>query len=212
MKLGQYETEDQIAAASYLAGQSYIDAKRIGIYGKSYGGYMASLCLLRGREVFAAGIALAPVTHWKWYDCIYTERYMRTLEENPEGYRNSAPVAIADQLVDPLLLVHGLGDDNVHFQHSAEMTDALVKANKQFDTYFYPNINHSLRGGNTALHLYTQMTDFMDAQLRQEARQANQTLYYPGGQINPQYKNAGKGTGLIRYKDKLKKEKGGGRP
>lgn len=208
LKLGLYETEDQIEAARYLAAQPYVDASRIGVYGKSYGGYMAALCLLRGREVFASGIALAPVTHWKWYDGVYTERYMRTLEENPEGYENSAPVNIADQLVDPLLLVHGLGDDNVHFQHSAEMTDALVKANKQFDTYFYPNIDHSLRGGNTALHLYTKMTDFLDSHLRQEALRANQTLYYPGGQINPHYKDIGKGKGLIRYKDQLKKEKG----
>lgn len=208
LKLGLYETEDQIEAARYLAAQPYVDASRIGVYGKSYGGYMAALCLLRGREVFAGGIALAPVTHWKWYDGVYTERYMRTLEENPEGYENSAPVNIADQLVDPLLLVHGLGDDNVHFQHSAEMTDALVKANKQFDTYFYPNINHSLRGGNTALHLYTKMTDFLDSHLRQEALRANQTLYFPGGQINPHYKDIGKGKGLIRYKDQLKKEKG----
>lgn len=167
LKLGQYEVEDQIAAARYLAKQSYVDPEQIGIYGKSYGGYMAALCLLRGGPVFSAGISLAPVTHWQWYDCVYTERYMRTVEENPEGYERGAPVASADQLVDPFLLIHGLGDDNVHFQHSAELARALTAANKPFETHFYPNINHSLRGGNTALHLYTKMTDFLDRHLRQ---------------------------------------------
>lgn len=176
LKLGQYETEDQIEAARYLAGQSYVDAKRIGIYGKSYGGYLASLCLLRGGEVFAAGMALAPVTHWQWYDCVYTERYMRTVEENPDGYRAGAPVNFAEQLVDPFLLVHGLGDDNVHFQHSAELSRALVDANKAFDTQFYPNVDHSLRGGNTALHLYTRMTNFLDEHLQQNAAAAPSDL------------------------------------
>jgi len=167
LNLGQYETQDQIEAAHYLADQSYVDPTRISIYGKSYGGYMASMCLLQGGEVFSAGIALAPVTHWQWYDGIYTERYMRTMQENPDGYQTGSPINYANQLTSPLLLVHGLGDDNVHFQHTAELAGALADANKPFDTHFYPNINHSLRGGNTGIHLYTKMTDFLDEHLRE---------------------------------------------
>lgn len=160
-QLGKYETEDQIAAAKYLAGQPYVDGSRLGIFGWSYGGYMSSLCILKGADVFKAAIAVAPVTNWKWYDTIYTERYMQTLQENEEGYKDNSPVYFADRLKGNYLIVHGNADDNVHFQNTNEMVNALVNANKQFDTYFYPNRNHGIFGGNTRLHLYNKMTNFI---------------------------------------------------
>jgi len=157
----KYETEDQIDAAKYLGSLPYTDANRIGIFGWSYGGYMSSLCLLKGNDVFKAAIAVAPVTNWKWYDSIYTERYMRTYGENTEGYDDNSPINFADRLKGNYLLVHGMADDNVHFQHTAEMANALIKANKQFDTYYYPNRNHGIYGDNARLHLYTKMTQFV---------------------------------------------------
>ena len=160
-QLGKYETEDQIAAAKYLSGLPYVDGSRIGIFGWSYGGYMSSLAILKGNDVFKTAIAVAPVTNWKWYDTIYTERYMRTDDENPKGYKDNSPVYFADQLKGNYLLVHGNADDNVHFQNSAEMAKALIKANKQFDTYFYPNRNHGIYGDNARLHLYNKMTNFL---------------------------------------------------
>ena len=165
MNLGHYETIDQIESAKYLSTLNFVDPDRIGIFGWSYGGYMSSLCLFKGNDVFKAAIAVAPVTNWKWYDSIYTERYMRTEEENKDGYEQNAPVNFADRLKGSYLLVHGMGDDNVHFQHTAEMANALIKANKQFDTYFYPNKAHGIRGGNTRLHLYQKMTDFLNENL-----------------------------------------------
>ncbi len=160
-ELGKYETIDQIEGAKYLAAQDYVDAERIGIWGWSYGGYMSSLCLLKGNDVFKTAIAVAPVTNWKWYDTIYTERYMRTSAENPSGYADNSPVYFADQLKGNYLIVHGIADDNVHFQNTTEMVNALVMANKQFDTYFYPNRNHGIYGGPTRLHLYNKMTRFL---------------------------------------------------
>lgn len=165
-QLGKYETIDQIEAAKYLGTLNYVDPNRIGIFGWSYGGYMSSLCAMKGEGTFKAAIAVAPVTNWKWYDTIYTERFMRTEEENPDGYRDNSPVYFADQLQGAYLLVHGLGDDNVHFQHTAEMTNALISANKQFDTYLYPNRNHGIFGDNARLHLYTKMTNFLNDNLR----------------------------------------------
>ncbi|TXB63183.1 S9 family peptidase [Phaeodactylibacter luteus] len=167
-QLGHYETIDQIEAARYLGGLPYTDESRIAIFGWSYGGYMSSLCLLKGNEVFKAAIAVAPVTNWKWYDTIYTERYMQTYKENEAGYRDNSPVYFADRLKGDYLLVHGLGDDNVHFQHTAEMANALIAANKQFDTYFYPNRNHGIYGDNARLHLYQKMTDFLEDSLEPE--------------------------------------------
>lgn len=166
LQLGKYETVDQIEAAKYLGNLPYVDKQRIGIFGWSYGGYMSSLCILKGNDIFNAAIAVAPVTNWKWYDSIYTERYMQTEKENAAGYRDNSPVNFADRLKGDYLLVHGLGDDNVHFQHTAEMANALIKANKQYDTYFYPNRNHSISGGNTRLHLYTKMTNFLNEKLK----------------------------------------------
>ncbi|MBB4079114.1 dipeptidyl-peptidase-4 [Lewinella aquimaris] len=161
LTLGKEETEDQISAARYLGSLDYIDEKKIGIFGWSYGGFMALHGILQGNDVFAAAIAVAPVTNWKWYDTIYTERYMRTYAENQRGYDENSPINYADRLKGDLLLVHGMGDDNVHFQHTAEMANALIMNNKQFDTYFYPNRNHGIYGGPTRLHLYTKMTNFL---------------------------------------------------
>ena len=161
LQLGKYETMDQIEAAKYLGGLDYTDADRIGIFGWSYGGYMSSLALFKGNDVFKAAIAVAPVTSWKWYDTVYTERYMRTHKENENGYEDNSPVNFTDGLKGSYLLVHGNSDDNVHFQNSAEMVNALIRSNKQFDTYFYPNRNHGIFGGNTRLHLYTKMTNFI---------------------------------------------------
>jgi len=172
--LGHYETIDQIEAAKYLGAKSFIDSDNIGIFGWSYGGYMSSLCLLKGNDIFDAAIAVAPVTSWKWYDTIYTERYMRTHAENEAGYEDNSPVNFADQLEGDYLLVHGMGDDNVHFQNTVEMANALIKANKQFDTYYYPNRNHGIYGGVTRLHLYQKMTNFLRESLnsKQDAKPA----------------------------------------
>ena len=161
LQLGKYETIDQIETAKYMGNQPYVDKARIGIFGWSYGGFMSSLCILKGNDVFKAAIAVAPVTSWKWYDSIYTERYMRTLAENESGYKENSPVYFADQLTGNYLLVHGMADDNVHFQHAVEMSNALIKANKQFDTYYYPNRNHGIYGDNATIHLYTKMTNFI---------------------------------------------------
>ncbi len=161
LQLGKYETIDQIEAAKYLGGLDYTDASRIGIYGWSYGGYMSSLCILKGNDVFKSAIAVAPVTNWKWYDTVYTERYMRTISENQSGYNENSPVYFADQLKGNYLLVHGIADDNVHFQNAAEMMNALIKANKQYDTYSYPNRNHGIYGDNARMHLWTKMNDFI---------------------------------------------------
>ena len=167
-QLGHYETIDQINAAKYFGNLDYIDSNRIGIFGWSYGGYMSSLCLLKGNDVFKAAIAVAPVTNWKWYDSIYTERYMRTYAENEAGFKDNSPVNFADRLVGNYLLVHGLADDNVHYQHTAEMTRAMVNANKQFDTYVYPNKNHGIYGGPTRYHLFLKMTNFLDQKLKND--------------------------------------------
>lgn len=165
LQLGKYETIDQINAAKYFGEKPFIDKDRIAIYGKSYGGFMSTLCILKGKDVFKAAIALAPVTHWKWYDSVYTEKYMRTEEENKDGYHENAPVNFADRLKGRYLLVHGLDDDNVHFQHTVELTRKLVAANKQFDTYFYPNLAHALDDNRSRYHLFTKITNFLDESL-----------------------------------------------
>ncbi|MDQ3015653.1 MAG: S9 family peptidase [Bacteroidota bacterium] len=168
LQLGHYETIDQIESAKYLGSLPYVDPARIGIFGWSYGGYMSSLAILKGNDVFNSAIAVAPVTNWKWYDSIYTERFMRDEKENSKGYEDNSPVNFADRLTGNYLLVHGLADDNVHFQQTAEMTNALIRANKQFDTYLYPNRNHGIYGDNATRHLYIKMTDFMNQHLKPE--------------------------------------------
>lgn len=160
-QLGKYETIDQINAAKWLATQTYVDAKRIGIWGWSYGGYMSSLCITKGSDVFSTAIAVAPVTTWRFYDSIYTERYLQTPQENPAGYDDNSPINFAKDLKGKFLLVHGTGDDNVHFQNSVMFSEALIQANKQFEQAYYPNKNHGIYGGNTTFHLYTRLTDFI---------------------------------------------------
>lgn len=160
-QLGKYETEDQIEAAKYFASLPYVDANRIGVQGWSYGGYMSSLCLLKGADYFKAAIAVAPVTNWRFYDSIYTERYMQTPQENEEGYDDNSPINHVEKLKGKYLLVHGMADDNVHLQNTTEMISALVKADKQFDLFVYPDKNHGIYGGNTRYHLYTKMTNFL---------------------------------------------------
>jgi dipeptidyl-peptidase-4 len=161
MQLGKLETIDQVEAATYLGELSYIDSDRIGIFGWSYGGFMTSLCLTKGNGLFKMGIAVAPVTNWRYYDTIYTERFMRTPQENPDGYDDNSPINFAGQLQGKLLLVHGTADDNVHYQNSIDFVSALVAADKQFEMQFYPNKNHGIHGGNTTYHLYERMTGFI---------------------------------------------------
>lgn len=160
-ELGKYETIDQIEAAQYFGDKSYIDAGRIGIFGWSYGGYMASNCLFQGNETFSMAIAVAPVTNWRYYDTIYTERYMGLPQNNAEGYDENSPINHVEGLKGDYLLIHGTGDDNVHFQNSIELAEELVQANKQFEMQFYPDKNHGIYGGNTTYHLYTRMTNFI---------------------------------------------------
>ena len=160
-ELGKLETEDYINAAKWLGNQTYIDKDRIGIFGWSYGGFMSTLCMTKGADYFKAGIAVAPVTNWRYYDNIYTERFMRTPQENPSGYDDNSPINHVKKLKGKFLLVHGTGDDNVHVQNSLDLINALVNANKQFEMKFYTNKNHSIYGGFTRLHLYTRMTDFL---------------------------------------------------
>lgn len=160
-ELGKLETIDQVEAAKYLGSLPWVDKNRIGIQGWSYGGYMSSLCITKGADVFKMAIAVAPVTNWRFYDSIYTERYMQTPQENPGGYDDNSPINHVDKLKGKYLLVHGTADDNVHFQNSVEMVNALVKANKQFDLFFYPDKNHGIYGGNARLHLYTMMTNYI---------------------------------------------------
>ena len=164
-QLGKLETEDQIEANRYLANLPYVDGSRIGIFGWSYGGYMSSLCLLKGANEFKMAIAVAPVTNWRYYDSIYTERYMRTPQENASGYDDNSPINHVEKLKGKYLLVHGSADDNVHYQNTMEMTNALVNANKQFDLFIYPNKNHGIYGGYTRLHLFTKMTNFIKENL-----------------------------------------------
>ncbi|HPF11070.1 MAG TPA: S9 family peptidase [Flavobacteriaceae bacterium] len=160
-ELGKYEVEDQIAVAETLGKLSYIDKDRIGIWGWSYGGFMSSNCLFQGADTFSMAIAVAPVTSWRFYDTIYTERYMTTPQENPTGYDNNSPLTYVDQLKGDFLLVHGSADDNVHFQNTMRLTEALIQAKKDFDWRVYPDDNHGIYGGNTRWHLYKKMTDFV---------------------------------------------------
>ena len=164
-ELGKYEVEDQIDAAKVLGKYNYVDASRIGIFGWSYGGFMSSNCLFQGADVFKMAIAVAPVTSWRYYDSIYTERYMQTPQENASGYDNNSPINHVSKLKGNFLLVHGTADDNVHVQNTMKMIEALVQANKQFDWAIYPDKNHGIYGGKTRLQLYTKMTNFIKEKL-----------------------------------------------
>ncbi len=165
LNLVKYETEDQIAAADKLSELSYIDPDRTGIWGWSFGGHMSTNCLLKGNETFEMAIAVAPVTSWRFYDTIYTERFLRTPQENPAGYDENSPFNYPELLKGKYLLVHGSADDNVHVQNSMRMAEALIQANKPFEWAIYPDKNHGIYGGNTRLHLYNKMTAFIKANL-----------------------------------------------
>ena len=161
LELGKYEVEDQIAAAKKLGELPYIDEDRIGIWGWSYGGFMSSNCLFQANDTFSMAIAVAPVSSWRFYDTIYTERYMQTPQENETGYDMNSPITHVNDLEGDFLLVHGGADDNVHLQNTLRLAEALIQANKQFEWAIYPDRNHGIYGGNTRLHLFTKMTNFI---------------------------------------------------
>ena len=165
LQLGKYEVEDQIDAAKVIGAYPYVDASRIGIWGWSYGGFMASNCIFQGNDVFKMAIAVAPVTNWRFYDSVYTERYMQTPQENASGYDQNSPINHVDKLKGKFLLIHGSGDDNVHVQNSMQMMEALIQANKQFDSQIYPDKNHGIYGGKTRIQLYNKMTNFIKENL-----------------------------------------------
>ena len=164
-ELGKLEVEDQIDAAKVLGSYTYVDKSRIGIFGWSYGGFMSSNCLFKGADVFKMAIAVAPVSNWRFYDSIYTERYMQTPQENASGYDENSPINHVSKLKGNFLLIHGTADDNVHVQNSMEMIEALVQANKQFDWAIYPDKNHGIYGGKTRIQLYNKMTNFIKEKL-----------------------------------------------
>jgi dipeptidyl-peptidase-4 len=165
-ELGKYEVEDQIESAVELGKRPYIDENEMGIWGWSYGGFMSANCLFKGNDVFKMAIAVAPVTSWRFYDSIYTERYMQTPQENASGYDENSPLNFTNLLKGNFLLVHGSGDDNVHVQNTMRLTNALIEANKPFDLAIYPDRNHGIyTGKNTRLHLYEKMTRFIEENL-----------------------------------------------
>lgn len=173
-ELGKYEVQDQIAAAEKLSELPYIDANRTGIWGWSYGGFMSTNCILKGNDIFETAIAVAPVTSWRFYDTIYTERYMQTPQENGSGYDENSPLNYPERLKGDYLLLHGSGDDNVHLQNTMRMAEALIQANKQFEWSVYPDKNHGIYGGNTRVHLYNKMTDFWNKNLRDKPRKSKE--------------------------------------
>jgi dipeptidyl-peptidase-4 len=163
--MGGPEVRDQVEVAQWIKKQSWADTARVGVWGWSFGGYMSSLLMTKTPGVFKAGIAVAPVTNWRYYDNIYTERYLQTPQENAKGYDENSPINFAKDLQGSFLLVHGSGDDNVHYQNTMEFVNALVKSNKKFDLMIYPNRNHGIYGGGARLHLFSLMTDFIEKNL-----------------------------------------------
>jgi len=163
--LGQIELNDQLSGVEYLKNQPYVDPNRIGIFGWSYGGTMTLNALLKTNNIFQVGISVAPVTDWEMYDTAYTERYMQRPVDNPQGYKSTSVLPLAKNLETPLLLVHGLSDDNVHFANGASMVDALLKADKYFEAMFFPGKKHGLRGHETRAHLFTKITRFLEKHL-----------------------------------------------
>ena len=164
LQMGRYESDDQIETARYLSQLPYVDGSRIGIWGWSFGGYMTSLCLSKS-DLFKIGIAVAPVTNWRYYDTVYTERFLRTPQMNPKGYDDNSPINMVENLSGKLFLIHGSADDNVHFQNTMEYSERLIQAGKQFEMFVYPNRNHSIYGGNTRHHLYTMMSQYIFSNL-----------------------------------------------
>jgi dipeptidyl-peptidase-4 len=175
-QLGKYEVEDQIDAAKVIGNYSFVDKSNIGIWGWSYGGFMASNCIMKGSDVFKMAIAVAPVTNWRFYDSIYTERYMQTPQENASGYDENSPINHVEKLKGKFLLIHGSGDDNVHVQNSMQMMEALIQANKQFDSQIYPDKAHGISGGNTRIQLYTKMTNFIKENLGNAIAPSKKTI------------------------------------
>jgi len=171
-RLGQLELADQMAGVAYLKTLPYVDSDRIGIWGWSYGGYLALMALFKESDSFAAGVAVAPVVDWRLYDSIYTERYMKLPDENEEGYREGAPVNFVEGLRGALLLMHGGGDDNVHPQNSFQLVRELIDADKDFEFMIYPGRTHSIRGKADRRHLYSKMTRFFDRHLLHAQREA----------------------------------------
>ena len=167
LQLGKYETEDMITLAKYMAKQPYVDGERIGIYGWSYGGFMAANGITKGADVISTAVSVAPVTNWRYYDNIYTERYMRTPQENPDGYDANSPVSNTAMIKGNYLLCHGSGDDNVHYQNAMELIKAMISNGKQFDLMIYPNKNHGIYGGyeygggECRMHLFTKIDAFL---------------------------------------------------
>jgi dipeptidyl-peptidase 4 len=161
LQLGKYEVEDQIDAAKVIANYPYVDKSRIGIFGWSFGGFMASNCILKGNDIFKMAIAVAPVTNWRFYDSVYTERYMHTPQENASGYDDNSPINYTKNLKGKYLLIHGSADDNVHLQNTMEMMTSLIQANKQFDSQIYPDCNHGIYGGMTRIQLFNKMSNFI---------------------------------------------------
>tara|TARA_B100000963_G_scaffold69106_1_gene57484 strand:- start:151 stop:735 length:585 start_codon:yes stop_codon:yes gene_type:complete len=160
-QLAKYETEDQISFAKYLSKLPYIDKERIGIWGWSYGGLISTNSILKGNEIFSLAIAVAPVTNWRFYDTIYTERFMGMPDENSDGYDLNSPLNYAHLLEGDYLLIHGSADDNVHLQNTMRMVEELIQEDKQFEWMIYPDKNHGIYGGNTSIHLYNKMTTFI---------------------------------------------------
>jgi dipeptidyl-peptidase-4 len=160
-QMGKLESEDLVDCGKFIGRSSFVDPTRVGIWGWSYGGYMSSLALFIGNDVFKMGIAVAPVTTWRFYDTIYTERFLKRPQDNPKGYDEFSPIMHADKLKGNYLLIHGTGDDNVHFQNAITLQDVLIKAGKQFDTFYYPDRDHGIYGGNTRMHLFKMMTNYV---------------------------------------------------
>lgn len=172
--LGKYEIEDQIDAAKLFGSYDYIDADRIGMFGWSFGGYMTSLAMTKGADVFSTGIAVAPVTNWRFYDTIYTERYLQTPQENPAGYDENSPINHVAKMNGNYMIISGSADDNVHHQNTMRMVEALVQQNVPFDMALYPDKNHGIYGGNTRLHLFTKMTKYLNENLKGATSEAKQ--------------------------------------
>ena len=175
LELGKYETEDMITLAKYMASQPYVNSEKIGIFGWSYGGFMAANGITKGADYISTAVSVAPVTNWRYYDNIYTERYMRTPQENPEGYDENSPVSNTSMIKGNYLLCHGSGDDNVHYQNAMELIKSMIANNVQFDLMIYPNKNHGIYGGyqeygdgECRMHLFTKIDNFLFRHLLEE--------------------------------------------
>jgi dipeptidyl-peptidase 4 len=164
-ELGKFELEDIVATANYFKTQPFIDGDRMGVWGWSYGGYMSALAMTKAAGTFKLGIAVSPVTNWRFYDTVYTERYLRTPQENAKGYDENSPLQYAEKLTGKFLLIHGTGDDNVHVQNSMVFQESLIQAGKTFESFFYPDKHHGIQGSKTRHHLYNMMFSFVSENL-----------------------------------------------